>query len=215
MRYVIMANGLGRRWGGHRGIPKHLIEFNGETLLRRIVRQVTTLDPGAEVIVSASDPRYETEGARRHTPLVNQLEIDRFVPELIVDEICFLYGDTLYSDAAMARIVSAPLRGVQFFGDERGIVAVTSADLPGLLWHLDRVRTLFLAGRIDACKGWQLYQSYEGLPFGPVEIGPTFHVLEEPTFGFNTPDDFDAVDQLLQVPAGVGDPATTARRESE
>ena len=79
MRFVIMANGHGTRWGGHSGIPKHLIEFEGETLLRRITRQLRALDPDAEVVISASNPDYETEGARRHTPRVNELEIDRFV----------------------------------------------------------------------------------------------------------------------------------------
>ena len=187
-----MANGRGTRWGGHSGIPKHLIEFDGETLLRRIVRQVTETDPGAEIIISASNPAYETEDARRHEPAVNEIELDRFVPELITDDVCFLYGDTLYSTSAIRTIVSTPTAEIDFFGDERAIVAVKAADSELLRAHLGRVRRLFLAGEITSCVGWQLYQSYEGLPFDDVLLGPRFRVLEGATVGFNTPDEHEA-----------------------
>lgn len=187
MRYVIMANGRGTRWGGHSGVPKHLIEFDGETLLRRIVRQVSSFNPGAEIVISASNPLYETEGARRHTPKVNEIELDRFVPELITDEICFLYGDTLYSTPAIQRIVATTTTEMDFFGDERAIVAVKSANSELLLSHLDRVRSLYLGGEISNCVGWQVYQSYDGLPFDEPQIGPRFHVLADATVGFNSP----------------------------
>ncbi|MGM1018815.1 MAG: NTP transferase domain-containing protein [Actinomycetota bacterium] len=192
MRYVIMANGRGTRWGGHAGVPKHLIEFDGETLLRRIVRQVAAADPAADIVVSASDPRYDTEGARRHTPRVNEIELDRFVPELISDQVCFLYGDTLYSTSAIQSIVSVDTVELDFFGDERAIVAVKSASSSLLRAHLDHVRSLYLAGEIESCKGWQLYQSYEGLPFGEVRLGARFRVLDHATVGFNSPDEHEA-----------------------
>jgi hypothetical protein len=192
MRYVIMANGRGTRWGGHTGVPKHLIEFDGETLLRRIVRQLAEIDPGADVVISASDPRYATAGARLHTPAVNAIELDRFVPELIDEEVCFLYGDTLYSTPAIEAIVAERPTELAFFGDERGIVAVRSGDADLLRFHLDRVRALYLSGAIGSCVGWQVYQSFEGLPFEQVRIGPRFRLLTHATVGFNSPDEHDA-----------------------
>ena len=39
MKYIIMAAGMGTRWNNYLGVPKHLIELNGETLLGR-----TTID---------------------------------------------------------------------------------------------------------------------------------------------------------------------------
>ena len=197
MRYVIMANGHGTRWAGYGGGPKHLIEFDGETLLRRMVRQLSQLDPRAEVVISASDAAYETEGARRHIPERNEIELDRFVPELITDEVCFLYGDTLYSNDALMRIVRAGTSGVDFFGDEHGIVAVRSGDADALRTHLDRVRALYVAGEIDDCKGWQLYQSYTGQPFGPPKPGAGFTVLDELAVGFNTPDEYRAFTAVM------------------
>lgn len=38
MKYVIMAAGEGKRWNNFLGVPKHLIEINGETLLERTTR---------------------------------------------------------------------------------------------------------------------------------------------------------------------------------
>lgn len=189
-RYVVMANGRGTRWAQHLGKPKHLIEVEGETLLRRITRQVHEIAPGSEVIISSNSPAYETLGARRHSPLVNELEIDRFVPELFAPNVCFLYGDTYYSDEAMQEIIGEPMSGVRFFGDERGIVAVRSTDQKTLEAHFYRVRDLFLAGEIDSCVGWQLYQSYAGLEFGSPKIGPHFTRLDHHVHGFNSPDQY-------------------------
>lgn len=66
MRVLVLAQGTGRRWDDsdgrpYLGIPKHLVEVDGETLLARQVRQFT--DRGCEVVVVApDDPRYRVGG---------------------------------------------------------------------------------------------------------------------------------------------------------
>ncbi|WP_217134666.1 hypothetical protein [Leucobacter chinensis] len=187
-----MANGKGMRWGGHLGIPKHLITINGETLLHRITRQILEREPDADVIISSSNPAYETEGARLHAPKVNELEIDRFAPELITDNVCFLYGDTCYQDSAVEKILSDTVDEIAFFGDPTSIVAVKSAAPQTLRYHLARVRELFLAGEITSCIGWQVYQSYESLPFSEKQISHNFYRLDGETAGFNSPSDLEA-----------------------
>lgn len=195
-RYVIMANGQGMRWGSHLGIPKHLITVDGETLLQRIVRQLRSRDADAEVVISSADPRYDTEGATRHTPRVNELELDRFVPELIVGPVCFLYGDTYYTDHAIDAIVAGRTDSMRFFGDERAIVAVRAAGPDAMLPHLARVRRLYLAGEISSCIGWQVYQSFAELPFEGKRIAAGFERLDGETAGFNTPEDLAAFERL-------------------
>lgn len=192
MRYVIMANGRGTRWNSHRGITKHLIEFRGETLLRRIVRQVLAADPGSDVVISSANPAYDTPGARRHVPVRNELELDRFVPELIDEPVCFLYGDTLYADDTIAEIIATPPAELDFFGGLSGIIAVRSAAPETFRAHLERVRELYLAGEISECRGWQVYQSYEGLPFDEIRLGPAFHRTTGRAVGFNSPSDLEA-----------------------
>ena len=189
MKYIIMADGKGTRWQNYNDIPKHFIEIGGETLLARTVRLLNEGDESAEVIITSHDPRYEVPGARRYEPLNNHLEIDRFTEELIEDNVCFLYGDTYYSQDAMDTILKTDADEMIFFGNERSIVAIKVKDGELFRSHVDNVRRLFLEGKIAKCIGWQVYQSFTGLPFGEKKIGPSYIVLEDGTEDFNSPED--------------------------
>lgn len=189
MKYIIMADGKGTRWQNYNDIPKHFIEIGGETLLGRTVRLLNEGDEAADVIITSHDPRYEVPGARRYEPLNNHLEIDRFTEELIEDNVCFLYGDTYYSQEAMDTILNTETEEMIFFGNERSIVAIKVKDGDLFRSHVDNVRRLFLEGKIEKCIGWQVYQSYTGLPFGEKKIGPSYIVLEDGTEDFNSPED--------------------------
>ena len=191
MKYIIMADGKGTRWQNYNDIPKHFIEIGGETLLGRTVRLLNEGDREAEVIITSHDPRYEVPGARRYEPLHNILEIDRFTEELIEDDVCFLYGDTYYSQAAMNTILQTGTEDMIFFGNERSIVAIKVKDGELFRSHVDNVRRLYLAGEIEKCIGWQVYQSFTGLPFGEKKIGPKYIVLEDGTEDFNSPEDLN------------------------
>lgn len=198
-RYVIMANGKGSRWGDHLGIPKQLIEIRGETLLARIARQVTQFDPEAEVIVSSSDPRHDTPGARRYAPLRSEIELDRFVEELLIDNTCFLYGDTFYTNVAIKQIVRSGPEPMTFFGDQRSIAGVSCKDAQLMLRHLQVVREYYLSGKLYSCIGWQVYQSYTGQLFRQLEIDPEYRDLSGEIAGFNSPEDLrDFIDNMDQ-----------------
>lgn len=186
MRYVIMADGDMKRWHAQSAIPKHLLTVDGETLLSRLVRQLRRADGGAEVFITSHNPAYEVPGAVRWEPRENHLEIDRFTRELICDDVCFLYGDTCYTDGAVDFIAGKKTDALWFVGSQRSIVAVIAHDGQLLQNHVDRARDAFLAGRITDCRGWQVYQSYAGLPFGAPCTGPAFTKLTDGTCGFNT-----------------------------
>ena len=177
MKYIIMADGKGTRWNNYRDIPKHFIEVNGETLLARTVRLLRENDPSCEVIITSHDSRYEVAGARRYEPKHNVLEIDRFTTELIEDNI--------------KTIVDTVAEDLLFFGNERSIVAVKVADAQVFSKHVNRVRELFLAGKIDKCIGWQVYQSFLGLPFGEKTITKKYIYLCDDTRDFNSPEDLE------------------------
>ena len=191
MKYIIMADGKGTRWQNYNDIPKHFIEINGETLLARTVRLLRQGDPGCEVIITSHDPRYEVEGATRYEPVNNHLEIDRFTEELIADNVCFLYGDTYYSEDAADIIINTEAEDILFFGNQRSIVAVKVADGELFRSHVDRVRQLFIEGKIEKCIGWQVYQSFTGLPFGEKKIESKYIILEDSNEDFNSPEDYN------------------------
>ena len=82
------------------GIPKHFAQVKGEELIARTVRILHGEISGVEIIVTSHDERYEFPGSRRYEPLNNIYEIDRFTRELITENMCFLYGDTFYTEEA-------------------------------------------------------------------------------------------------------------------
>ena len=191
MKYIIMADGKGTRWNNYHNIPKHFIEIDGETLLARTVRLLRENDARADIVITSHDPRYEVPGARRYEPQNNHLEIDRFTEELIADDVCFLYGDTFYSESVIQKIADTPAEKLLFFGNERSIVAIKVADGALFRQHVDRVRARFLAGKIEKCIGWQVYQSFEGLPFGEKTIAADYILIQDGTEDFNSPADYN------------------------
>ncbi len=52
MRYLILAAGMGKRMGSaHAGLPKCLIDINGELLIERLLRQIRQFDAWADIHV--------------------------------------------------------------------------------------------------------------------------------------------------------------------
>lgn len=191
MRYVIMADGKGSRWNDFMGHKKHDISISGETLLERTVRLVHKFDNSAEVIITSHDKSVDIPGAIRYEPKNNVLEIDRFTAELIGDDMCFLYGDVLYSEEAVRVIVGSRGREpLLFCGSEKSICAVLVRDGELFRGLYLEIRRLFLEGKISECKGWQVYHLYAGLPLESRETGPDYIFVDSFTRDFNTPGDY-------------------------
>ena len=191
MRYVIMADGKGSRWNDFMGHKKHDISVSGETLLERTVRLVHKFDNTAEVIITSHDTSVNVPGASRYEPKNNVLEIDRFTAELIGDDMCFLYGDVLYSEDAIKTVIAhRGQRPLLFFGSEKSICAVLIGDGELFRSLYLEVRRRFVEGEIAECKGWQVYHLYAGLPLSGRRIGESFVILDSFTRDFNTPEDY-------------------------
>lgn len=191
MKYIIMADGKGSRWNNFMGHSKHDIRVEGETLLQRTVRLLHEQDSDAEVIITSHDPLLHIEGATRYEPQNNVLEVDRFTAELIGDDICFLYGDVLYSAEAISAVVSRRNEeSVLFFGSEKSICAVLVRDGELFRSCYLKVREMFLNGEISECKGWQVYHIYAELPLMGREIGRGYVMLDSFTRDFNCPEDY-------------------------
>ena len=194
-RFVIMADGKGTRWANYMGVPKHLVEINGEPIIGRTVRLLNEMmDGNCEVIITSHDERYEFEGSRRHEPLNNNLEIDRFTQELIADNTCFLYGDTYYTEEALREILDTENEDVLFFGNAKSIVAINVRNSAMFEKHVANVRQLFLDGKIEKCVGWQVYQSITGQDFSKkAEMGGRFVILDSKTTDINTPEEYKVI----------------------
>lgn len=186
-----MADGKGSRWNNFMGHKKHDISVSGETLLERTVRLVHKFDNTAEVIITSHDKSVNVPGASRYEPKNNVLEIDRFTAELIGNDMCFLYGDVLYSEDAIKTVIAhRGQRPLLFFGSEKSICAVLIGDGELFRSLYLEVRRRFVEGEIAECKGWQVYHLYAGLPLSGRGIGESFVILDSFTRDFNTPEDY-------------------------
>lgn len=192
MKYVIMADGKGRRWQNYMGLDKHCIPIDGETIMERTVRLLHEHDPEAEVIITSHNEALSVSGAVRYEPKNNVLEIDRFTSELISDNMCFLYGDVFYAEETVSRIVNDESdESVLFFGNEKSICAVLVRDGAVFASLVGEIRSRFLAGEINECKGWQVYHLHAALPLESREVGEHFVFVSNLTCDFNAPEDYE------------------------
>lgn len=196
MRFVIMADGKGTRWNNYLGIPKHMAEVKGEALIERTIRLIRELndEDDVEIIVTSHDKRYEFCGSTRYEPLNNRLEIDRFTDELLIDGMCFLYGDTYYTEASLSKILECEAEDILFFGNEKSIVAVKISNSELFRYHVCRVRQLYLEGALNRCVGWQVYQSFTSQDFNDViSTEKKFIYVDRETRDINTPEEYEVI----------------------
>lgn len=72
------------------------------------------------------------------------------------------------------------------------IVAVKVFDSDEFRFHVNRVRNLFLEGKIKSCKGWQVYQSFQNQDMRSLPlITDEFILLDNETTDINTPEDYN------------------------
>ena len=110
MKYIIMADGEGKRWNNYMGVPKHLIELNGERLIDRTVRLLKEV--GIEDIwITTHDERLHVSGINIYEPTNNLEEIDKFLSNepIWTKNVLFVYGDVYYTEDAIKAMVSCPM----------------------------------------------------------------------------------------------------------
>lgn len=109
-RVLIIAAGDGTRWGNHLGVPKHLVEIDGEILLHRTVNQFLRYTDDV-VVVAPEDQRYMIEGSTMFTPVqVNKKELDKFASSMSAwsrdGRTVIVYGDVYFTDEAIEIIMT-------------------------------------------------------------------------------------------------------------
>ena len=199
MKYVIMADGKGNRWSNYLGTPKHLASIEGEKIIARTVRLLNQIiDDDDSVVVTSHNKDYEFEGANRYEPIDNQLEIDRFTNELIARDVCFLYGDTFYTEDALNRIHEEPTEDVVFFGNHKSIVGVKIKAPDVFRYHIQKIKNMYIDGKIKVCKGWQVYASLTNQCCNrEIEIKEKFVEIHDITTDINTPEEYEKVREQI------------------
>lgn len=164
MRYIIMADGEGKRWGNYKGVPKHLITVEGETILERTIRLLIKLGiDETDIWVTSSDPRYKTIWNNTIPQSIKDCELERFEESLINGPVCYLYGDVYYTEPAMQTIIETDTDDILFFGSDWEIFAIKVKEINKFLNEKHKVKEKYVTGELNRCIGWEIYRSLHGL----------------------------------------------------
>ena len=185
--YIIMCAGKGTRWNNYLGVPKHLIEINGETLLGRTTRLLK--ERNINYIITSEDERYKQYG--KVIPQSNHdCEVDRFEP-FNDKEIVYLYGDVYYTEQAIDIIVNTPTNDITFFGSDQEIFGIKIKDRKLFFENKDKVKKLYLKNIIPRCIGWEVYRSIHNIPFLEHKITERYVLIEDETDDIDYPSDYE------------------------
>jgi hypothetical protein len=104
---IVLAAGEGKRWGNYTGVPKHLLEIEGESLIQRTTRQISAYADRTYVV--GIDSSYKTDFSELFVPEQKQpaLEMHKFSSSraLWSERTVLLFGDAYYTDEAISTIV--------------------------------------------------------------------------------------------------------------
>ena len=210
---IVICAGEATRWGGHRGTPKHLLAPEGERLLDRTVRLAREYGAGRVLVVSKpGDTRYEVDGAKRVdarlTP--SNADADKFLSSrhLWSEEgrTVVLYGDVWFDDEAMARILRDERREWLMWcrPGPSTVTGATSGECFAIgFWPehhteyetaLHRVASLWRAGLLRRCGGWETYRAMCGVPDASLRthrMYSRYEVIDGWTEDFDKPLDYE------------------------
>ena len=194
MLYVIMAAGNGKRWNNYKGIPKHLVEINGETLLGRTTRLLK--ENGIDYIITGSDKRYAKYG-KLIPQSCNECEIDRYEP--FNEPVCYLYGDVYYTKKAIKTIIETDTDNIHFFGSDCEIFAVKVNNIDKFFILKMLVKNLYMQGKIDRCIGWEIYKAMHGIPLKEHYITDDYTYILDGTDDIDFPEDYEKFKNRWEV----------------
>ena len=109
MKYYILANGEGTRWHNYKGVPKQLIEIDGETILHRMIRLLREEGVDKKNIVICG--KFEDEDATTVlTKSKTKREVFEEVANLAKGPFTILYGDCYYTKDCIHEVVTRPIK---------------------------------------------------------------------------------------------------------
>lgn len=208
MRVIIACAGPQTKWGGHLGVPSHLVPLRahfGVPLLYRTVGQAREISDDVHITAPAGDHRYKLPGVTLH-------EQDGSAPSEYAatrglwnerGRTVLLLGDVYFTDAAIATIVSWRAHTYRVFGRSHGsrITGTPYGEIFAVSWwpsqhtrldkHLAVVHETREAGTVTRPPGWMLLRAWQRTPLGRHTVDPAcFTEIHDWTDDIDTPRDF-------------------------
>jgi len=200
---IVIAAGHATRWNDYRGVPKHLLEVDGEPILHRTVR---LLRQHIETVwvVSPNDGAYHQHGGLIYTVTPGESDADKFYSsrDLWDGDTLIVYGDLYLTEAAVATMCQ-PVEEWTLYC-RPGPSAITGGrwgecwgySIPEGFLEEFRRTLVWLAGmhalgEVHRCGGWELYRALNGQDLGEHRMTDHWVEINDWTEDFDYPSDFD------------------------
>ena len=108
-KYYILANGEGTRWHNYKGVPKQLIEIEGETILHRMIRLLFEEGVKKENIIICGKFKDEL-ATTKLTKSKTKREVFEEIANLAKGPFAILYGDCYYTKECIHEVVTRPVK---------------------------------------------------------------------------------------------------------
>jgi hypothetical protein len=196
---LLLCAGEGTRWGDFLGVPKQLVAFGEEPLLRRTVRLLAELGYAANTVCVTTDHRLMLEGVATFEPTGYRWTVETLLStqSLWGRRVIVLLGDVFFTRRSLLRIMSCHCP-IACFG--RPWPSAYAGCNHGEIFALgfssycaDGVRRGIARAMAAAANGewgnlWDLYDVMTGFPIGSNRTeSRLFHVIDDLTNDFDTP----------------------------
>ena len=198
------------KWGSHLGIPKQLIEFNGETLIGRIIRQLKIR--GFNVAITLPEKHYlgnyDSLGVREIICDTRGDAIEKLLSLKNETPCVAIYGDTYFTDYAMD-LIKENKEDLMYFGRE-GKSEITgkpfgepfAINLNSFLieqaQEMKNNKMFAIIGGKRRLGEWELYRYINKSPLDKHIIKDYWTEINDETDDIDFPKDYDKMKLLLE-----------------
>ena len=218
MKYIIMCGGSYDYWE----TPKQLVEINGERLVDRTIRLLKENNI-PEVYISSNNPIFDSCDAIRiehsnNWSVVDNKEtgywLDAYYPFPDNEQICYLYGDVYYSEAAIKTIVEYEASENTLFGS--GIALNEQHNNWGEPYAykvfnnkkfkdgIEKCKEMYNAGLINRNPiTWELYRVLHNLNINIQQITTDYVVIDDETIDIDKPHEIEETIQRIGEYNGI------------
>lgn len=211
-KYIIMCGGNYERWP----TPKHLSLIMGEPLVARTIRLLRECGVSDIAISSNNDkfegfgvpvlhhdnPYYLPNGSNATSPWLNA-----FYP--MTEPVCYIFGDVVFSPAAIKTIVEADIDSIEFFAS-----APPFADIYPKKWAepfaykvkdtklffemIEKTKEYDRLGKFHRqAVSWELWQVIKGTKLGKINF-TNYTAINDYTCDIDRHCDVDTFNELLK-----------------
>ena len=212
MKYIVLAYSNDITFD----IPRHLVEINGEPLVKRTIRLLKENGIN-DIIITAKDPRFDNLGATRYEPVNSDYNyktgkgywLNAFPFELMDEPVCFIWGDVYFSEQAIKTIVETDTKSMLFFcsynnKDPRYIkehdepLAYKIIDTELFKEHVNKVKKMKDEGK--CCREpivWEVYRSINGQDINTHIMTKNFVAINDISCDIDSRKDLERLKEIL------------------